>query len=59
MDGTQHLSPNTIESIRQAASERGDCDTSALCNQALWGATHQARTAAKRKLAKLIAAEVV
>lgn len=60
MDSTQtQLTPNALESIRQSASERGDFDTSALANQALWGATHQARTAAKRELAKLIAAEVV
>ena len=52
------LTPNDIESIRRRASLAGDCDTSSLCNQALWGDSHQKRTAAKRKLAKLIAAEV-
>ncbi|MGE0206110.1 MAG: hypothetical protein AB7E70_19630 [Hyphomicrobiaceae bacterium] len=47
------LSPNDIESIRQDAADRGDCDISRLCNLALWGTSDRQRAAAKRKVAKL------
>lgn len=48
------LSPNDIESIRQDAADRGDCDTSRLCNLALWGTSSRQRNAARRKLEKAV-----
>jgi len=49
------LTDSDIFAIRTDASERGDGDLSRTCSQALWGETHQARSAARRKLAKAVA----
>jgi hypothetical protein len=52
---TPRLPDSTIWSLRCEAARSGDCDLSRLCSQALWGETHQARSAARRKLAKAVA----
>jgi hypothetical protein len=49
------LTANDLESIRQDASERGDCDTSSLANVALWAPSLRKRAAANRKLARMVA----
>ena len=49
------LAPNDLETIRQAASEQGDCETSRLANAALWGTSDRQRNAANRKLARMVA----
>jgi hypothetical protein len=48
------LSDNDIFAIRCDAADRGDCDLSRLCSEALWGTTEQ-RALAKRKLRKVVA----
>lgn len=52
---TATLTPNDLESIRQDAADRGDCDLSRLCNEALWGTSDAKRRAANRKVAKAVA----
>ena len=48
------LSAQDLETIRQAAADRGDCDTSSLANIALWSPCLRKRAAANRKLAKAV-----
>lgn len=50
------LDPNSLESIRQSASDAGDCDLSSLANVALWSPCLRKRAAANRKLARMVAA---
>ncbi len=45
-----NLTMNDLESIRQAASEVGDFETSRLANLAMWGETDLERAKARRKL---------
>jgi hypothetical protein len=53
-----NLSDSTIWSLRQEASRSGSCDLSLACSAALWGMTPQARTGAKRRIARMLAAQV-
>ena len=53
-----NLSDSTIWSLRQEASRSGNCDLSLACSAALWGESHQMRTGAKRRIAKMLAAQV-
>lgn len=48
------LTANDLESIRQAAADRGDCDTSSLANVALWSPSLRKRAAAAKKLARMV-----
>lgn len=54
MGTANNLSTNDLETIRQAAADRGDCDLSSLCNQAMWGETDKVRRSALRKVIKAV-----
>lgn len=42
-----------LESLRQLASENGDCELSRLCNEAMWGDDEIGRARAHRQVATL------
>lgn len=48
------LTANDLESIRQSASDRGDCEVSSLANEALWSPSLRKRAAAAKKLARQV-----
>ena len=53
-----NLSDSTIWSLRQEASRSGNCDLSLACSAALWGTTSQQRSGARRRIARMLAAQV-
>jgi hypothetical protein len=48
------LTDNDIFTLRCGAAVSGDGDLSQTCSAALWGTTHQQRSGAKRRLARLL-----